>query len=253
MQVVISTPFTGKTPHGNGFKGQDWFDFRAHLYVNFCVKNLAKQTDKDFLVWLQFRTQEKTNETTHKIESALKDAGLKYVITYNGPIMMEDRATWHNDDLIERSVKSLAVLGEHITDEWVCEINLDSDDMVASDFVETIKKYPPKDRGAFYMQQGYVYSIEDRLATWHNPTSMSIYAIVYPTKIFLDAKEHFEYQKGFNSHEQIPDKFDAQLLPDGMYCALVHGNNISTTWGHQFMGKEFYFEKEKRQILNKFI
>jgi hypothetical protein len=249
--IIFSIPVTGKTQHGDGFKGQDWFDFRAGVFEQYTAKNLHKQTDKDFLVWLQFRPQEKDNPTTKRFEKALK--GLNYIITYNSPIMMEDKATWHNDNLIERSVSSLGALQGHINDDWVVEVGLDSDDMVRDDFVSYLKTREMKNNGAFYMQKGWVYSLSDRLAEWNNPRSMSIYAITYPRDIFLDAKKHFEYQKGFNSHEQIPEKFDAELLPDGMYCATTHGKNISTEWNHRFRGKEIYNESDKKIILNHFI
>jgi hypothetical protein len=251
MHIVFSIPITGKTPHGDGFKGQEWFDFRAGIFEKYTAKCLQKQTDKEFLVWLQFRPQEKDNPTTQRFIKALD--GLKVIVTYNSPIMMEDKATWHNDNLLERAERSLEALQGIIQDEWVVEVGLDSDDCVREDFVEFIKSREMKDRGAFYMQKGWIYSTQDRLAEWNNPHSMSIYAIIYPRDIFLDAKKHFDYQQGFNSHEQIPEKFNAELLPDGMYCATAHGNNISTQWEHPYRGREIYNESDKIKILNSFI
>jgi hypothetical protein len=263
-KIIFATTFTGKTPwggtgtksieaegKGGGFKGQTWYDNRYKLYREFTLKSLMNQTDKDFLIWLQFRPEEKDNPTTAKIESQLKLSGLKYIMTFDSPIMMEDRAPWHNVDLIERATRSLKQL-EPIEEDYVVEVNLDSDDMVHKRFVEILKTKETKDRKAFFMRKGFMYSVDNRLADWNNPYSMSIYAIVYPTPIFLDAQKHFDYQNGLNSHEQIPKLFDAEELPDGMYCCLYHGFNISTIWGHDYMGKEYYYEDEKEIILKDF-
>jgi hypothetical protein len=262
--IIFSTPFTGKTPWGDGFKSQEWFDRRADIYIEYTLKCLEKQTDKDFLIWLQFRPEEESNPTTKKIEDALKKTGLQYILTFNSPIMMEDRAIWHNIDLKERTEKSMKVLEPLIKEDWVCEVNLDSDDMVSHDFTEVLKSKTPFEGQAFNLQKGYMMEIGEvtRLAEWNNPISMSIYAIVYPTKVFLDPKEHWLYQRGninsqaltsLNSHEQIPQIFKSELLPDGMFCCLYNHWNISTLWNHPFRGQEIYSQTDKNNIINKFL
>lgn len=251
-KIIFSIPFTGKTPYGNGFSGQDWYDYRANIFKDYTLKSLMNQTDKDFIIWAHFRPEEEANPTTKIIENALEESGLDYILTFNGPIIMEDRATWHNVDLIERAEKSLKKL-EPIEDEWVVEISLDSDDMVFNRLVEIIKTKEMRTRGAFFMKRGFMYDSENkRMASWNNPFSMSVYAITYPTNIFLDAKKHFIYQRGFNSHEQIPKLFNAEQLPDGMYCVLTHGKNISTVWEHEYREQEFYYEDEVNNILKDF-
>jgi hypothetical protein len=254
-KVIFSIPFTGKMPFKDidgdeGFKGQNWFCHRSDIFEDYTLKSLINQTDKDFLVWLQFRPKEKTNPVIRKIRRIMKESKLNFVITFNGAILREDKAYWHNEDLVERAKKSLNELGE-IEEDTVIEVGLDSDDMVSKNFVEYIKNI--EEAEAYYMKVGYIYSTEDgRLAEWNNPESMSIYTINYPTNIFLDADAHFKYQKGFSSHEQIPRIFKANQLPDGMYCATTHGNNISTVWEHPFRGKEIYSETNKKQILSNF-
>lgn len=250
-KIIFSIPFTGKTPHGDGFTSQIWYEFRAGIFKEYTLKSLINQTDKDFLLWLQFRPQEIDNKTTQNIRNSLNKSKIEYVMTFNGPIMMEDKATWHNKNLIERASKSLKEL-EPIKEDYVIEVGLDSDDMVHKKFIELLKDSVPKKHGAYYMKRGFVYSIDGKLADWINPESMSIYAITYPTKIFLDAEKHFEHQRGFNTHEQIPKLFDAELLPDGMFCSTIHGTNISTVWGHPFMGKEYFYDDEIQSILKDF-
>jgi hypothetical protein len=253
-KVIFSIPFTGKMPFKDvdgdeGFKSQHWFCHRSDIFEDYTLKSLANQTDKDFLVWLQFRPKEKTNPVLKKIKRVMRESGLNFICTFNGVILREDKAHWHNEDLLERAEKSLSQLGE-IKEDSVIEVGLDSDDMVISNFVEYIKK--EEEAEAYYMRGGYVYSTDGRLSEWYNPESMSIYAIRYSTEVFLNAKKHFEYQKGFSSHEQIPRIFKAKQLPDGMYCATTHGQNISTVWEHPFREQEIYSETQKKQILRQF-
>ena len=250
QKIIFSIPFTGKTPNSET-QTQQWFDFRANVFEEYTLKSLMNQTDKDFLIWIQFKPSDKNNKATIKIRKALNKSKLEYVMTFNGPIMMEDKATWHNKDLIERATKSLKEL-EPIKEDYVVLVGLDSDDMVHAKFVEVLKEKTPRKHGAYYMTKGFVYSMDGRLSEWENPESMSIYAVVYPTDIFLDAKKHFEHQRGLNTHEQIPKLFDAEKLPDGLYCATIHGTNISTVWGHPFMGKEYYYADEVESIIKDF-
>jgi Putative rhamnosyl transferase len=249
-KIIFAIPFTGKTPNSDT-QTQEWFDFRAEIFKDFTLKSLENQTDKDFLLWLQFKATDEDNSTVEKIKEALDKSGLQYKMTFQSPIMMEDKATWHNEDLIERAEKSLKQL-EPIKEDYVIEVGLDSDDMVHKTFVEILKGKEWSERKAFYMHKGYAYSIDGRMSKWNNRFSMSIYAIMYPTEIFLDAKKHFEYQEGFNSHEQIPIKFLAELLPDGLYCSVIHGTNISTVWGHPYQGEEIFYSDEIEDILKQF-
>lgn len=250
-KVIYATPFTGKTPWGDGFRGQPWYEYRYKIWKDNTLKSLVNQTDKDFLWWLQFRAQEKNNPVTKQIEEDLKNSGLQYIMTFYGPIQMEDKAIWHNIDLLERAEKSLKELPE-IKDDWVIEVTIDSDDMVHQKFTEHLKSREIKERKAFFMRKGFMVTNEGKLADWKNPESMSLYAIVYPKKFFLDGRLHFYYQRGLDSHEQIPSKFEAEELPEGMFCCVFHKQNISTIWEHPFRGKEYFYSDEIESILKQF-
>ena len=252
-QVIFSIPFTGKTPWYDGFMGQEWFRARTMVFGNYTVKSLKAQTDKDFIVWLQFRPEEKDNPMISLIENSL--TGLNYVLTFDSPIMYEDRAIWHNIDLKERAKRSLAKIAPLIKED-IYEINLDSDDMVCNTFVETVKKSSSK---AVYTRKGYILAMNGDLAPLNHPISSQIYGIRYSKETFLDAKKHFYNQIGgeklnigLSSHEQIPEIFQAEMLPDGSYCSVFNGYNISTIWGNKLMGKEITSEEDKNNILTNF-
>ena len=235
IKHIFYTTMTGRGLY-EGFRGQDWYDYRLGIFKNYTLKSLIGQTDKDFTLWMSFRPQEIDNPTTKKFEEAINDSGINYVLTFDGMIMYDDRSN-RNIDLVERTKKSLKLL-EPITEEYIYETHFDSDDTVSNNFVEVVKSYPFKGRGALYMKDGYVYNTDGRIAKWHNPYSQQNYTIMYPRDIYLDAEKRYEYQNGLHSHEEIPKKFNAEELPKGMYCTVVHGKNISTVWDHPYRGKE---------------
>ena len=250
--VIFQTTFTGRGKF-DGFRGQPWYAHRAGIFEKYTVQNLINQTDKDFIWWLCFRPQEKDNPVTNRIRKALNESGIDYVMTFNGQIMYDDRAEEKNKDLVERTTKSLKEIAPKINTDYVYEVHFDSDDMVHKRFVEVIKDKPFKERGALFMKDGFVFTPDERVAKWYNPKAQQNYTIMYPKEIYLDAKKKYEYQNGFKSHEEIPDKFNAEELPTGMFCSMIHGTNISTVWSHPFRGEEYYYDDEKLFIINQFI
>lgn len=254
IKHIFQVPFTGKTPHGDGFTSQEWYDSRANLFINYTLKSLMQQTNKDFLLWITFRPQEIFNPTTKKIAQAITQSGITNIMSFNGTMFTEDKAPWHNVDLKERLEKCLPTLKEFVADaDYVYETNLDSDDTVHKKFSEIVQNYRYKKKGALYMQRGFVYNTQGRVADWLNPTSQQNYTIMFPTKTYFDAGKRLEYLDGFNTHEQVPTKFEATKMPDGLYCSIIHGGNISTVWDHPFMGKEYFYEDEKEHIINDFF
>ncbi len=111
MKHIFQVPFTGKTPHGDGFTSQEWYDERIELFTKYTLKSLKNQTRKDFLLWITFRPEEIFNKSTKKIAKALTESGIQNIVSFNGTMFTEDRATWHNKDLPERLEKVLTEFG----------------------------------------------------------------------------------------------------------------------------------------------
>lgn len=256
---IFQVPMTSKTPGtdgtGTGFSGQEWYDKRADIFIKYTLESLKKQTNKNFILWITFRPQELLNPTTKRIAQALTKSGIGNIMSFNGTMFTEDKATWHNTDLKERLTLCLPSLKEFVGDaDWVFETNLDSDDMIHKKFSEIVLNYRPSKEGALFMRKGYVYNTQGRVAEWNNPISQQNYTIMFPTKIYFDAEKRLKYLKGFNTHEQVPILFkNAEELPEGLYCSVIHGGNISTVWTHHFRGKEYFNFEEQKLILNNFI
>jgi len=249
----IMIPFTGLGLM-NGFRGQDWFDYRAQIFKDYTLKSFANQTCKDFTLWISFRPEEKDNPTTKKIEQYIKDAGVKYVFTFDGLMFYDDRAPEKNATWEQRLEKSLKVIGgQDSSDKYVYLTIFGSDDMFREDAVELIQKQEPEVRKALYNRKGYVYDVVNkRLADWYNPYCIGNYTLIYPHYAFYNAKQHILYQDKLTTHEEVPKLFDAVELGEDLYCCCVHGKNISTLWQHDFKGREYYYDDEKKELLAKF-
>ncbi|MHA1854061.1 MAG: hypothetical protein ACTSUF_11235 [Candidatus Heimdallarchaeaceae archaeon] len=248
---LIYIPFTGLGI--KDYKGDNWFKYRADIFRDYVIKSLKAQTTKDFTVWISFRKEEENNPVTKQIEQDLKDAKLKYILTFDGVMMYDDRGVHHNIDLEERMTESLATLKEKLEPaEWIYKTDLGSDDMFHKEALEEIQKVEPKEKGATYYFSGYIIDmVKNRIAEWNRNSSCSKYTVIYPSDAFFDTSKHLEYVKGLNSHELLPEIFDATKLPDGRYMCGVHRGNISTTWDNKFRGRVFN-DIEKKEILNNF-
>jgi len=234
MIHIFQVPFTGKTPRSDN-QTQEWYDHRTDIFIQYTLESLKAQTNKNFVVWLTFRPQDIDNINTKKIETALKESGLRFLMTFNGTMFTEDRATWHNVDLVERLDKTLPALKEFIGDtDYIYETNLDSDDTVHETFSEIVCGKSFKNKGSLYMTNGYAFDPNGKLADWNNPTSNQNYTIMFPADIYFDSDARLNYLMGFKTHEEAPTLFDSEKLPDGLYCTLIHGQNISTLWDHPF-------------------
>jgi hypothetical protein len=248
---LIYIPFTGLGI--NEYKGDSWFKYRIGLFKRYTLQSLKAQSCQDFTLWISFRKEEKENPLTTELEQAIKESGVKYIFTYDGIMMHDDRGTFHNTDLQERMQTSLNTLqGILEPSEWVFKTDLGSDDLFHFEAIRELQQQPPRERGACYYLGGYIYDMEnDRLADWNRETSCSKYTIMYPSETFYDAKKHLEYISGLVSHEYIPQVFKAVRLPDWRYMCGVHKGNISTNWENKMRGNQ-YGDPYKENILKNF-
>jgi len=245
------------------YKGDAWFAYRIELFRKYVLPSLYGQREKDFVLWNSFRKEERDNPLIKKLKYELNKTEIKSIMTFDGIMMHDDRGLQHNEDLEERMEKSLKEVHDYfwppiatdetyVQPEWVYKTDLGSDDMLSVEAIEEIQKVEPKERAAAYYINGYVMDMEnERIAEWNRDSSCSKYTVIYPYKTFFDAKEHFNYIKGLESHELLPQVFKAVRLPDRRYMAGVHRGNISTTWDNKFRGKQLN-DIEKKEVLNQF-
>jgi hypothetical protein len=249
---IINTIFTGRgqirrTPEGILEETDEWIDKRIELFKNYCLKSLLNQTNKNFVHWICFR---KRHQKFDELEEYLKGIGYNFVFTYNGQCHHDDHGD--NSDLIERTAKSLEVLKPYIEGKkWVYYTHLDSDDMLMEDYVDLVQQEEPGERKSLVFQQGYAVNyFTKEVADWFC-VSPPFYSIIYPGDIFSDAREKTIWEQGLVSHEQALTEFNAKIMPEYKYSYLIHGNNKSTPWNHDFRGKVYSDNNERKSILKK--
>jgi len=235
------------------YKGDEWFAYRVELFKRFVLPSLKNQQDKDFILWISFRPQEKDNPVTKKLENYIKKAGLRYIFTFHGIAMKDDRGVWHNATLPQRMEKMLKEIQDQTEKaEWVYKTDLGSDDMFSEEAIKEIKEINPQEYEAGYFINGYALHFPTMtLAEWNRPTSCSKYTVIYPYDTFFNAEKHLYHIKDLTTHEIIPTIYKAFKLPDRRYMAGIHKGNISTHWNHPFKGRELKGQ-EKQEVLKKF-
>jgi len=245
--IIFSIPFTGLGLM-NGYRGDNWFRRRIELFHKYTLQSLLKQTEQDFVIWLQFRPEEKDNPLIKTIKIPHRR-----IMTFNGICIWDDKKENSKQALLDSLTALLPELKEIVGKEDVKLINIASDDMYSDEVVASVKEQPFKARTALTHQLGYVYSISDRLAEWNPTTNPPFYTLMYPNEDFLNPEKHYKFLEGFRSHEDIVKVFNPIRMPDRRYCVLVHDTNISTIWEHPFRGQEIYNETDKNKILTKFF
>ncbi len=251
---LVYIPFSG-LGRFNGYRGDDWFKERIKLFENYTVKSLQNQSEKDFTVWISFREEEQLNPLTEEVTRIMRESGLKYIMTFHGIAMWDDRGIEHNDDLVERLDKTIgAIKPLFIGKDYAYITNFSSDDMLEKDAVKLIQNEEYEERKALYFMNGFVYNEQTgQLAEWNRDSSGSQYTVMYPKEVLMDAKKWFAYEMAcLKSHEYIPQCYNAKCLEDWKFMCMVHGYNISTGWDNSFRGKEFFYEEEKQSILKNF-
>lgn len=241
--ILINIPFTGLGLH-NGYRGDDWFKRRIDLFHTYTLNSLLNQTEKDFIIWLSFRPEEKNNPLVKTIKIPHK-----HIFTYSGITIWDDKKENEEVELLKRiegSLKELNIEGN------VKLINLGSDDMYSKEVVDSVKRVEFQPGVAITHQLGYVYSENSgELAEWNPVTTPPFYALMIDEETFNNPKKHFDFIKQLKSHEYLA-KMDRIQMPGRRYCVLTHNANISTVYEHPFKGNEFYYQADKESILEEF-
>lgn len=242
---LMMVPFTGLGLCG-GYRGDKWFAYRIEIFKKYSLKALLNQTEKNFVLWLCFREQERNNPLTKELFDYLNKTGLKFIFTFGGIPIWDDK--YKNDNLLERLKIILPQLKDVYNGErYIYETCQPSDDLYYFKEVEEIQVQEYKKRGILTHGKGYVFNNKtQRLAEW-NPTTINppFYTIMYPAGVFFDPKLHFDYMRNSKSHEDVIWIFNQIKMPNYRYCVLIHGNQISTTWYHPYREGKFTWEQGK--------
>ena len=278
---LILIPFTGVGIFG-GFRGQEWFAKRIEIFKQYTLKSLLNQTNKNFVTWISFRSQERNNPLVQELDVYLNALDFPFIFTFDGLMYADDRffprfedripfikktlkgfwrarkidwfALWDvcrdkNANLKKRLANSLNVLRPIFArTDFIYLTRIDSDDMFHKDVVKELQKIKPQHK-AITIPKGYVYNrITRELSEWSPTTNPPFHTIIFPYEVFFDAQKYLEYMGGYRTHEDVVRLYDFVRLKGRKYCVLTHSYHISTTYNHRFRGNVVKNKKILREF-----
>ena len=266
---LVMTPFTGLGKPN--FRGDKWFKTRIKIFKENTLKSLQNQTNQFFVHWIAFRPEEAENSLTQELFKDLCASEWRTIFTFGGIPFWDDKYNKTETKGLLMRLSNILFSPNGLKEivggaAYVYETILASDDMYHKDVVESIQQQPFAYKRALVHWNGYIRDIRTgQLGEWRPPPGHlpPFYTIMYPADVFLDPKKHFDYLKGYKSHEDVEKLFDCIRLPDSRYMVNVHGTNISTSWEgyrheelhktkHDFIQNDVLDEKEKENILLNF-
>lgn len=86
---LIQIPMTGVGIRP--FRGQEWYRYRIDIFKRYTLNSLLCQTNRNFVLWLAFRPEEKDNPLTLELEEYLKQKGVVAFMTFDGLPYWDDK------------------------------------------------------------------------------------------------------------------------------------------------------------------
>ena len=250
-------PFTGLGKF-NGFRGNRWLRNRITVFKEYTIPSLQAQINKNFIVWVSWRPEEKRNQLVIELEKWMKTTGLQFIFTYHGVCFYDDK--YPQPEAYNRLVTalhgSIGELYEVISeaDEVLMTIQ-PSDDCYASWATEFIQKGLSGDKLAGGFQKGYISNYSTKEVSEYNPkTNPPFYTIKFTRDQFTDPLKHVRYTAmktaedqypagtPLPSHEYPPNVFGDKYVRWDISGFLVgcHGENISTYYDHPYKGNQLH-------------
>lgn len=240
----LYTPFTGLGLYG-GHRGKRWLKNRIKIFKQFVLPSLLAQTNKNFVLWVSWRYEDKGDKIINEFEEYLKQY-LPVVFTYSGVCFWDDKYPDKEAEarLVNAIHGSVGELTNHMNDSDTILMTIQpSDDCYKSTMVEEMQKmFKETDYQCIGYKKGYVMDYNNwRLSEWNPTTTPPFYTIKFDRESFgiHHPKKHLEYTGPYKSHEYVKDYLKALYLDDRGFVVGTHGENISTIFNHPFTGHEY--------------
>jgi hypothetical protein len=236
-------PLLGLGLYG-GHRGSRWLKNRLVIFKQFVLPSLLKQTNKDFVLWVSVRPEDRHDKIIQDFRAFLEATGLKTVFTYSGICFWDDK---YSDEIArDRLLSALhGSMGELINAMGEAETVLmtiqPSDDVYHLDFVKETQEFfaAKKDIHVYGYLKGYVMDyINRRLAEWNPKTTPPFYTIRFTRQNFTEPLLHINYTGPYKSHEFVKDFLPALYIDKRGFLVGTHTSNISTVFDHPYAGHE---------------
>lgn len=185
----------------------NWLEKRYELFRDYCLPGIASQTRKDFEWILFFDTQTPADYIARMEE-----------LQVHFPFRIQ------KTDMFEMSDLCAQFMQEKTEAEWLLTTRLDSDDVLASDFVERLRRHTtPETKQNINFPNGFILSIKnDKLALYRDRDMSGPYASLMEP--YSD-----EIQTIWGRHHRQIDEMAPVIQADEnpAWLQVVHEDNIS--------------------------
>lgn len=184
-----------------------WLDERFRLFEQYCLPSIVRQTSLHF-TWVILSS----NQTPDWYKNRLSNYAQRYQ-----NIQIEYCAYYEDVNVLYKA------LGEKYVEDndFLLSTRIDSDDMLAVDFVSTLQSYVQS-----YLSNEAVISFTNGVQ-WFEKDNI-VFAASYSQNHFLnflECRHHIRTCLGMD-HTKVSEKALVQLNHIAMWCEIVHGNNI---------------------------
>lgn len=238
VKHLLYTPFTGLGLYG-GHRGNRWLRNRIKIFKQFVVPSLQAQTNKDFMLWISWRAEDRGSKLIQELGDWLsRNTDIEFFFSYSGVCFWDDK---YPDDvahsrLIDALHGAVPALANNIGEAQTILVTLQpSDDCYKSDAVAEIQATLLKsDYQAFAYKRGYVCDYTKlNVSEWNPSTNPPFYTIKFDRATFLNPLDHVRYA-GIKSHEYLPQQLRTFDSAERGFLVGTHGENISTIYEHPF-------------------
>lgn len=242
-KVIVSVPFTGLGLYG-GFRGNRWLRNRIKVFEQFVIPSLLNQTDREFILWVAWREEERSNPLVRALEVRLHlIPNFKVVFTYTGVPFWDDK--YDDKTAQERLYTTLkwalpslmGPIGDCDEIYWLLQ---PSDDLYDKFTIESVRNaFTAPEIDAVSYTAGYLCNYNTKQVLEYNPkTNPPFFAIRFKRDVFFDPGRHMNHTGPYKSHEYIGDKLKMGYFAGRGFMVGTHGENISTHFNHPYGGRE---------------
>lgn len=229
----LQVPFTGLGLFG-GYRGDTWLKNRIAVFKRFVLPAILNQTNRNFILLLNFRPEEESNPIVQEFVAGLdKLAGLATVVTYHGIMFWDDK---YPDEIASQRLmttleRTLPMLKDIVGGNDVLLTLQPSDDIYLGHAVSRIQELNVN----MCFSRGYMMNYATLEMAEYDPETFPPFSTIkFTADQFLNPTKHYEHTGPYKSHEYIPNQ---ATDTDRSFIVGTHGENISTTWQHPYMGR----------------
>jgi len=250
----LYVPFVGLGLY-KGFRGDYWLKNRIKIFKHFVIPALMNQTKLEFIVWISWTEQMRTNPIVQRFMEHLDMLqGMRFVHTFGGICFYDDKYPPEiaKKRLMESLKTSLPELKSWIPNDtdYVLMTIQPSDDLYLSHVVKEVHDIDYKEGQVLGYKQGYIMKYDTLEMAEYNPTTIPpFFTIVFKPGVFLNPEAHFKYTGPYESHEYVKDFLEFIELKGRGFVVGIHGENISTGFNHPFKGIELTTEEAEKILI----